>query len=121
MSYFRSLIDQYQGRTPQDFDRVAARLKEGDSSLSIRNDIMDADDLSRLEAGKRVEAVERAIRDWRISLGTGLGLFLVAVLFVSPFHPFFWLGMGFGLAQTVAGMRGIHQYQQAGEHGEPVE
>lgn len=113
MSFFQALVDQYLGRTPDHFDRIASRLRNGQSALSVRRQLREEFDLSRLQAGKKVEYVEKAIRAWRVSLGTGVGLILVAFSLVSPWHPAFWIAMLFGVAQAVAGMRGMHTYQHA--------
>lgn len=113
MSFFQSLVDQYFGRKPKHFDLIASRLREGKSSLEVRRELTDQFDLSKLQAGKLVQDVERAIKAWRVSLGTGMGAVGLAVFFLPPVSLAFVGLMIFGLAQTVAGMRGMHTYRQA--------
>jgi len=115
MRFFQALVDQYLGRTPDHFDRIAARLRDGQSALSVRRQLREEFDLSRLQAGKKVEYVEKAVRAWRVSLGTGVGLILVALSVISPWHPAFWIAILFGVVQSVAGMRGMHAYQHAAD------
>lgn len=117
MGYFESLVDQYHGRTPPHFEAVAARLRDGASALSVRRQLEAEQDLSRFKAGKIVEDVEKAIDAWRISLGTGIGLLIVVLALFSPYHPVFWIGLVVGAAQSVAGMRGMQQYQSAVDPG----
>jgi hypothetical protein len=115
MGYFSSLVSQYEGRYPTHFETVAARLREGQSSLEVRNQLMEEKDLSRLQAGKVVEDVEKAVRDWRIASGTGIGLVLVTVGFLPPLSLGFLFGLLIGSAQAIAGMRGMQAYQFAEE------
>jgi hypothetical protein len=114
MSFFQSLVDHYFGRTPNHFDLVAPRLRDGKSSLEVRRELRDRfDDLSRLQAGKIVQDVERSITAWRTCLGTGMGAVGFAIVLLPPLSIGVLLCMVFGCAQTVAGMRGMHVYQQA--------
>jgi hypothetical protein len=113
MGYFNSLVRQVEGQYPNHFERVASRLREGHTALEVRNQLIEELDLSRLQAGKVVEDVEKAVRDWRIASGAGIGLALLAIGFFSPFSVFFWLCLFFGSAQAVAGTRGLQAYQFA--------
>jgi len=111
---FQSLVDQYFGRKPNHFDLIAPHLRDGKSSLEVRRELRNRfDGLSRLQAGKLVQDVERSVRAWRTCLGTGMGAMGLATFLFSPLNPLFAVCMVFGLAQTVAGMRGMHTYQQA--------
>jgi len=107
------MVDQHLGRTPAQFNRVAARLRDGQSALSVRRDLEEEQNLSRLKAGKVVEDVEKAITAWRVALGSGIGLVLFASLLFSPLSIVFWLAMLSGAAQFVAGARGMQQYRSA--------
>lgn len=113
MNVFEALVNQYLGRTPPHFDVVASRIREGQSALAIRRQLEDDYDLTRFQAGKIVDDVEKAITAWRTSLGTGIGLIALVLIFVTPYSPIFWIGLVVGVAQTVAGMRGMQRFQSA--------
>ena len=117
MGYFGSLVSQYEGRYPNHFEVVAARLREGQTPLEVRNQLMEEIGLSRLQAGKVVEDVEKARRDWQIAMGVGVGTVLAAIGLLSPWSLVFWLCLFFGSAQAVAGMRGMQAYQFAEDAG----
>ena len=57
---------------PDDFRSIAIRLRNGERALDIRNEIIEAEGLSRLAAGKKVEAVEKVIRAAKTALAGGL-------------------------------------------------
>ena len=113
MGYFAALIDQYEGRYPNHFETVAARLRDGQTPLEVRKRLMDERNLTRLQAGKVVGDVEKAIRDWQVAVGVGVGTVLVAIGLLSPWSVLFWIALFFGSAQAIAGMRGMQAYQFA--------
>ncbi len=113
VGYFSSLIRQYEGRYPPHFEAVAARMRDGQTPLEVRKQLMDEKNLSRLQAGKVVGDVEKAIRDWQVAMGVGVGTVLVAIGRLPPASLLFWSALFFGSAQAIAGMRGLQAYQFA--------
>lgn len=55
MSFFQSLIEQYLFPDPKGFNLIAARLKQGQPALKIRNQLMEETGGSKLATGKLVE------------------------------------------------------------------
>ena len=115
MNFFENLVSEYTSGEPENYERIASQLREGTSSLQIRNQLMEEYGLSRLAAGKMVEDVERRIKTAKLNLASGGGIILfgVIVFLTNPALIASYAIIFFGVVQFVGGLRGWRSYQQA--------
>lgn len=116
MFVIEHLINQYIGQQPEAFDQVAAKMKNGGSSLHIRRQLVETRGISRLAAGKIVENVEKAIRAARVNLASGAGFYLLGLLLLllTPYTIWVYVFMFVGTVQFAAGLKGWRAYRRAG-------
>ncbi len=114
---FESLVGLYFPGKPKRYDSVATSLRSGTPPLAVRNQMMEEDGMTRLEAGKIVESVQKTIKASKTSLVIGP---ILLVLGVFSLPGFFAIVMTLaGIGQTVAGFRGWRMYQSA-RYGEDL-
>ena len=53
---------------PEGIETIGARIRQGERPLDIRNSIIETEGLSKLAAGKKVEAVEKILRSAKAAL-----------------------------------------------------
>ncbi len=108
---FESLIGLYFPGKPKRYDSVATSLRSGTAPLAVRNQMMEDEGMSRLEAGKIVEDVQKTIKASKTSLVVGPILLVLGILFFPGILAAVMIVAGIG--QTIAGTRGWRMYQAA--------
>ena len=115
MAFFQNLVEHYLFPDPKGFTLIAARLKQGQSPLAIRNQLMEETGGSKLATGKLVDQVVKAIKVAKVNMISGAAIFvicLLVLLFVAI--DIGWLiGVIAGAAQFTAGRRVWGLYQKA--------
>ncbi len=106
-----SLVGLYSTGKPKRFDSVATSLRSGTAPLAVRNQMMESEGMSRLEAGKIVEDVQKTVKAIKTSLVAGPIVLVLGLLLLPGILAIVMTVTGAG--QTIAGVRGWRMYQSA--------
>ena len=115
MSFFQNLIEQYLFPDPKGFNLIAARLKQGQSALKIRNQLMEETGGSKLATGKLVDQVVKAIKVAKVNMlgGGAVFIFCLLLLLFVALDIRSIVGAVLGAAQFTAGRRIWRLYKRA--------